>query len=207
MRGGERDVRSVTVPGPHGSPAVDQTFNNFNNLSIANQIATAIAAASTLGGLNITVPGPGQTVPPPPSNTVTGGVNELVITAGGSYHIPPGSPGAPDFVVVLDNTAPVTIFGSPNTSVWGGGSQVTIVDAAMTTLSEGAGNAVATLSGAGDVLAGNDQKDTVTAAGNAESLAGGAGTNLLIASGANDTISAEESRRSSLRQPRRAAWY
>jgi Ca2+-binding RTX toxin-like protein len=181
---------SVTVPGPHGSPAVDQTFSNFSNFSIANQIATAIAAASTLGALNITVPGPGQTVPAPPPNPVAGGVNELVVTAGGSYHIPAGSPGAPDYVVVLNNTAPVTIFGSPNTSVWGGGSQVTIVDAALTTLSEGAGNAVATLTGAGDVLAGNDQKDTLTAAGNAESIAGGAGANLLIDSGTNDTISA-----------------
>jgi hypothetical protein len=181
---------SVTVPGPHGSPAVDQTFGNLNNLSIANQIATAIAAASALGGLNTTVPGQGQTVPNPPSNTVTGGVNELVITAGGSYHIPAGSSGAPDYVVVLDNTAPVTIFGSPNTSVWGGGSQVTVVDAATITLSEGAGNAVAMLSGAGDVLAGNNLNDTLTAAGNTESIAGGTGTNLLIASGANDTISA-----------------
>ncbi len=182
---------SVTVPGPHGSPAVDQTFGNLNNLSIANQIATAIAAASALGGLNTTVPGPGQTVPNPPSNTVTGGVNELVITAGGSYHIPAGSPGAPDYVVVLDNTAPVTIFGSPNTSVWGGGSQVTIVDAATVTLSEGAGNAVVMVSGAGDLLAGNNLNDTLTAAGNTESIAGGTGTNLLIASGANDTISAQ----------------
>ena len=181
---------SITVPGPHGSSAVDQTFSNFSNFSIANQIATAIAAASTLGALNITVPGPGQTVPAPPPNPVAGGVNELVVTAGGSYHIPAGSPGAPDYVVVLNNTAPVTIFGSPNTSVWGGGSQVTIVDAALTTLSEGAGNAVATLTGAGDVLAGNDQKDTLTAAGNAESIAGGAGANLLIDSGTNDTISA-----------------
>ena len=54
---------SVTVPGPHGSPAVDQTFSNFNNNAIALQIANAIAAASTLGGLNVTVPGPNNTVP------------------------------------------------------------------------------------------------------------------------------------------------
>ena len=180
----------VTVPGPHGT-TVNQTFSNFNNNAIALQIANAIAAASTLGALSITTVSGGPTVPNPPSNTVTGAVNELVITAGGVYSIPAGSKGAPDYAVVLNNTAPVTIFGSPNTSVWGGASQVTIVDAAITTLSEGAGNVAATLTGAGEVLAGNNQSDTLTAAGKAETISAGAGANLLIASGANDTISAQ----------------
>ena len=181
---------SVTIPGS-GASTVSQTFGNTNNVLIAQQIANAIAAASTSGGLNVTVPGPGNTVPDPPPNSVTGGVNELVITAGGVYSIPAGSKGAPDYLVVLENAAPVTIFGSPNTSIWGGGSQVTIVDPAVTALSEGAGNAVVTLTGAGDILAGNNQDDTITAAGNAESISAGTGNNLLFVSGSHDTVSAQ----------------
>ncbi len=203
MRGRRtRCLKSVTVPGPNKS-TVTQAFGNTNNLLIAQQIANAIAAASAAGGLNVTVPGPGNTVPDPPPNSVTGGINELTITSGGVYSIPAGSAGSPDYLVVLDNTAPVTIFGSPNTSIWGGGSQVTVVDRVTTlpsaggvdnaviTLSEGAGNAMVTLTGAGHKLAGNNQNDTITAAGNAESISAGTGNNLLFVSGSNDTVSAQ----------------
>ena len=192
-------MADVTVPGQSGS-TVTQTFGNTNNLLIAQQIAHAIAAASASGGLNITVPGGGNTVRNPPPNSVTGGINELLITAGGVYSIPAGSAGSPDYLVVLNNNnnAPVTIFGSPNTSIWGGGSQVTIVDGAATaggadnavyTLSEGAGNAVVTLTGAGDTLAGNNQNDTLTAAGSNESISAGS-NNSIVVNGTSDTVDA-----------------
>ena len=68
------------------------------------------------------------------------------ISKGGDYTIPPGSGAAPDYVVILNSTDPVTIHGAPNSSIWGGGGgQVTIIDPATITLSEGAGNAVVTL--------------------------------------------------------------
>ena len=58
-------------------------------------------------------------------------------------------------------------------------------------LSEEAGNAAVTINGSGDVLAGNNQNDTLTAAGVAGSISGGTGTNLFLDLGANDTISAQ----------------
>ena len=190
---------SVTVPGLSGS-TITQTFGNQQNFLLAQQFANEIVAASRSDGLNITdASTTGGAIPPPPANSVSGGVNELIITAGGVYSIPAGSQGAPDYLVILDNTAPVTIFGSPNTSIWGGGSHVTIVDPSTTVLSEGAGDAVATLTGAGDVLAGNNQNDTLLAAGTAESIAAGTGTNSLFASGTNDLHLCARHKRHALR--------
>ena len=158
-------MASVTVPGT-GSSTIGQIFGNANNAAIAQQIADAINAADTAGRLIVKAP-PGKSgnVPPPPTNP--GGINELVISKGGDYTIPPGSGAAPDYVVILNSTDPVTIHGAPNSSIWGGGGgQVTIIDPATITLSEGAGNAVVTLTGARDTLAGNNQDDTLTAVGN-----------------------------------------
>jgi Ca2+-binding RTX toxin-like protein len=171
----------VTVPG--GSTPIGQVFGNSNNSFVASQIATAIAQAALAHNLDlrsVTVPG---AVVPPPFNP--GGVNELVISAGGDYSIPSStSSDNPDYVVVLNSTDPVTIHGAPNSSIWGGAGQVTIVDPATVTLSEGAHNPVVNLIGDGDLLAANDSAETVTASGaNDTILAGGGQSNITLSGG------------------------
>ncbi len=126
-------MATVTVPGTGGS-TIGEGFGNSSNLALAQQIANALAAASGAGKLQVTTAS-STTVSPPPSNP--GGVNELIINAGGDYTVPGGSPpGTPDWVVILDSTAAVTIHGSPNMSVWGGLNTDTIIDPAAIVLSE-----------------------------------------------------------------------
>ena len=180
-------MTAITVPGADGSK-ISETFGNPNNTALAQHIANALAGALNAGNLNISVAS-STSVGPPPSNP--GGVNELIINTGGDYTVPGGSPGSPDWVVILDSTAPVTIHGSPNMTVWGGLNTDTIVDPAAIALSETAGDAVVTVSGTGDILAGNNANDTLTASGNGASIAGGFGTNALFALGSNDTVSAQ----------------
>ena len=177
---------SVTVPGADGSE-VTGIFGNGSNFAIAQQISLALAAANEAGNLLVSTVSGSESIPEPTS----GAVNELLLgdIDGGQVTIPSGSPG---YVVVLQNTGPLTITGGSNTTIFGGaGGQITILDPALITLDEAAGNATATLTGTGDILAGNNFNDTLTAAGTGESIAGGTGTNLLSALGANDTISAQ----------------
>jgi Ca2+-binding RTX toxin-like protein len=187
-------MASVTVPGSNSATtSVTTTYGNDSNFALAQQIADALAQAAKLGALTVTTVS-GGSVPPPPTSTVPGAINELIIESGGVYSIPAGSKDAPDYVVVLDNTDPVTIFGAGNSSIMGGsGGKVTIVDPAVITLSEGAGDATVTLteSDTDAVLAGNNHNDTLTALGVRQSIAGGTGTNSFYALGANDTVSAQ----------------
>jgi Ca2+-binding RTX toxin-like protein len=185
-------MASVTIPGAGSS--IVETFGNQANLQLATQIRDALAAANTAGLLTVTTVagGPNVNVPLPPTVSA-GGVNELVINAAGSYTIPAGSAGAPDYVVVIDSATAggVTIHGAANSTILGGNTHVTIIDPALIVLPEGAGNAAVTINGSGDVLAGNNQNDTLTAAGVAGSISGGTGTNVFFDLGANDTISAQ----------------
>ena len=185
-------MTSVTIPGT-GSSTITETFGNTANLQLATQIRDALVSASlqTPSLLNVSTTATPGLVAGPPLATHTGQINELVITAGGDYTIPAGSAGAPDYVVVLDSLAPVTIHGAPNATILGGLANVTIIDPAAIVLSEQNGNATATISGTSDVLVGNNQKDTLTASGVAGSISGGTGTNVFIDLGSNDTISAQ----------------
>ncbi len=182
-------MASVTIPGT-GSSSITETFGNTANLQLATQIRDALVSASAGGRLNVTTTA-SLNVPGPPPLTTAGQINELVITAGGDYTIPAGSAGAPDYVVVLDSLAPVTIHGAPNATILGGLAKVTIIDPADIVLSEQNGNATAIISGTGDVLVGNNQSDTLTASGVAGSISGGTGTNVFIDLGSQDTISAQ----------------
>jgi Ca2+-binding RTX toxin-like protein len=180
-------MSSITVPGSGGSP-ISETFDNPTNAALAQQIANALAVASKAGTLNVTTAS-STSVPAPPSNP--GGVNELIINAGGSYTVQGGSSPATSWAVILDSAAPVTVHGSANTTVWGGLNTDTIViDPSAIVLSESAGDAAVTVTGTGDVVAGNNHNDTLTAAGNAQSIAGGTGSNLFFSLGSNNTISA-----------------
>jgi Ca2+-binding RTX toxin-like protein len=186
-------MASVTVPGagPTGfnTGAVSEIFGNSNNALLAQQISNAIAFAGP-GHVNVMEPVFG--VPPAPPATKAGDINELLITAGGSYNIPAGSAGHADYVVILDiqDSKAVTIVGGPNTTVWGGGAQVTIVDPATTTVAESAGNATVTLTAAdvGAVVAGNNQNDTLSAGGANDTIFAGTGNNLLSASATGDVL-------------------
>ena len=185
-------MASVTIPGAVPGSPITETFGNTANLTLALQIRDALVAAGNAGVLNVTVAG-GGLVSGPPTNTPAGGVNELVINAAGSYTIPAGSAGRPDYVVVIDpaTSGNVTIHGAANSTILGGNAHVTIVDPDLIVLGEEAGNAAVTINGIGDVLAGNNLDDTLTAAGFQGSIAGGTGRNLFRDLGANDTISAQ----------------
>jgi len=182
-------MTSVTIPGPDGSVIVQDYSSASDSLQIAKQIAATLLGADITGKLDITTISV-QNAPAPPPPTNPGGVNELIIDAGGNYTIPAGSANAPDWVVVLNTTEAVTINGSPNTSILGGNGLVTISDPSAIALAEGAGNATATISGSGDVLAGNSHNDTLVGTGADQSIFGGAGSNLIIAAGDAATVSA-----------------
>ena len=169
-----------------GASTISESFDNANNFALAQQIANALAAASKAGTLNVTTAS-STSVPPPPPNP--GGINELIIATGGDYTIPGGTPpGSPDWVVILDSTAPVTIHGSPNMSVWGGLNTDTIIDPAAIVFSEFAGDAAVTVSGIGDVVAGNNHNNTIAAAGANDTISAGAGNNVLSSTGAANVI-------------------
>src|SRR4051812_48204079 len=166
---------SVTVPGAHSS-TITATFDNSSNFGLAQQIADALAAAGKDGSLSVTSVHGKSPIP----NPISGELNELILgdVPGGQVTIPSASPG---YVVVLQNEHPLTITGGPNTTIFGGaGGGVTVNDPAAIVLAEEAGNASATVSGNGDVLAGNNLNDTLTAAGANESVAGGTGNNLIF---------------------------
>jgi len=180
-------MASVTIPGTGDSLIVEQ-FSSGASLALARQIAATLLGASVGGTLNVTAAS-STNVPPPPA--IPGkSVNELVINAGGDYTIPAATGGAPPWVVVLNSTDPVTIHGSQNTSILGGRGPVTISDPSAIALAEGAGDAKATIAGAGDVLAGNSHNDTLVGTGADQSIFGGTGSNLIISSGAAATVSA-----------------
>ena len=183
-------MASVTVPGT-GSSTIRETFGNQANLQLANQIRDALVIASANNRLNVANALDPAHVPTPPAALAPGGINELVITVGGWYNIPAGDASHPDYVVVLQTIQDVTINGAANTSIWGGAGKLTIVDPAMSTIAEEAGSATVTATGDGEIVAGNNFSDHLTAAGNNESIVGGTGTgNLFLAMGTNDTISA-----------------
>ncbi|HME27347.1 MAG TPA: calcium-binding protein [Acetobacteraceae bacterium] len=176
----------VTVPGGDGS-TIAEVFDNQFNHALAQQISEALNAASKAGSLHITTAdSPSEVLPP-----TAAGTNQLIITGGGDYTIPASlTPGASDYVVVLDTKANVTIHGSPNLSVWGGLSVTTISDPTVVTIAEEAGNATATLTTAdpGAIVAGNNFNDTISSAGANDTIQAGTGSNVLSASGSSALI-------------------
>ena len=107
-------MASVTIPGAAPGSPITETFGNTANITLALQIRDALVAANTAGVLEVTTVAGGGLVAGPPTNTLAGGVNELVINGAGSYTIPAGSAGAPDYVVVVNPTISggVTIHGA-----------------------------------------------------------------------------------------------
>ncbi len=174
---------SVTVPGT-GTSTISEAFNNQYNSALAQQIADALAAASNAHTLNITTASGGVS-PPAPSLP---GTNELIILSGGDYTIPAATGGISDYVVVLDTASPVTIHGGPNASIWGGLGPTTLSDPALITIAESAGAVPVTITGTGDLVAGNNANDTIIGLGNNATIQSGTGNNVLSVGGANNFI-------------------
>ena len=119
---------TVTVPGPGGT-SVSLSFTGTANIGLAQQIANALAAASGAGTLvtgspinytggSIPLGTPGQT-------------EELVLNASvsGSFTVPPAASGVTEVLILPpDDTNAITIHGSPNLSILGGGGNVTVID-------------------------------------------------------------------------------
>jgi Ca2+-binding RTX toxin-like protein len=187
-------MASVTVPGSNG-PGNSATFGNQFNQALAQQISNALAAANFANALNITTAAGGVSPPVPPAVTTPGGINELVISSGGDYTIPAGQSSGSDYVVLLNTTSPVTVHGAPNTTIFGGLGSTTVIDSAVVTIAEEAGNAIANLTSSDSaVLAGNNSNDQLTAFGANQSIAGGTGANNMFALGTGDTIRSSGSR-------------
>lgn len=82
---------SVTVPGTNGS-TITEVYGNPNSARLAQQISDALGAALSAHSLLVTAaPNPGFTIPAPTTNP--GGIDELVISAGGVYSIPAATGG------------------------------------------------------------------------------------------------------------------
>ena len=120
-----------------GGTTVAMTFHGSLNAAVAQQIADSVDAASANGTLSFATYSGGGSLP-----TVASGFTQEVIlppTLSGSVTIPAATAGAQQ-LLVLTNTAPITIHGSPNLQIIGGGpNNVTIVDPASIVLADNGG--------------------------------------------------------------------
>lgn len=192
-------MSGVTVQGTTSSSPVTHTYNNTQNQALAQQISNAIAQANNDGTLFVqNYSADHGTLPTVPAGKVgeliidgTGGYNDVTVPASYSY-------------VVTNNTAstPITVHGSPNTSIFGGGNSVTVIDPAAITLgdtSSGSTNVIALTPADAPYNAAVGNGHNTVYAGGSGTVSGGTGTNqlnagsgtgsnLLISQGVNDTI-------------------
>lgn len=193
---------TVTVPGSStGSPAFTYTFStSTTGLTVAQQIANALAAAVTSGTLNVTsttVTG-ASTVSAAPT---VGSVRELIIapTASGAYSVPSGYlvlneaqatvGGTVTGVAVTINAAPGTIILTGN----GGGLFTESGSGGATIVASGGNNVISQTGGNGGsgtiFLAGGSGNDTISGDG-AGTIASGSGTDSIFSNNNFDFISA-----------------
>jgi Ca2+-binding RTX toxin-like protein len=160
---------SITVPGSASTPTL--SFVGSSNVGLAQQIAASLAAAATSGLLEVINYTGGSTIP-----TETPGTTEELAyspTVPGSITIPAAASGVNE-VLVVDNTAPVTIHGNPSVSILGG-TNVTIIDPNFV----GLGGIVTTT--AADAV-------TITAANSGSTISMGYGNESVVALSSADTI-------------------
>lgn len=187
-------MASVTVPGPTSNISVSAVYNNAGgNSQVAQQIADLLANASNSSALSITTVGGSELVPPPV--TTAGTVNELLLgtVTGGQVTIP--SSGSTGYVVVYDSDAPITIHGSPNTTVLGGSGNITIIDPVSLVVGDvnastpgGNDTLILTSSDSKSSATGNNGNDTIVAAGSDDTITGGTGHNVLSSTGSTNFI-------------------
>jgi len=174
---------SVTVPGP--SSPIHLTFSTPLNVSLADQIAFALAEAAANHTLTVVDYTGGPTIPTLPS----GSTEELVLspTVSGSVTIPAAASGVAE-VLVLNNSQPITIHGTPGLEILGGDKNVTIIDPTIIDL---ANNGLTTNTDSVTVTAGDSPyvvamrpgSETVVGLGSG-TIAGGVGANFINVSGA-----------------------
>lgn len=185
-------MASVTVPGTGGSEiSISAVYNNTSNNLVAQQIAGLLANAASLSSLSITSVSGSGTIPPP----AVGTVNELLLgtVTGGQVTIP--SSGSAGYVVVYDSSAPITIHGSPNTTVLGGSGNITIIDPVNLVVGDvnastpgGNDTLILTSSDSKSSATGNNGNDTIAAAGNDDTITSGTGHNILSSTGLTNII-------------------
>jgi hypothetical protein len=175
---------TVTVPGI--TAPITLAFTGSLNISLADQIAAALNAASAAGTLTKVDYTTGATVPPAPS----GNIEELVLspTVSGSITVPAAASGVTE-VLVVQNSQPITIHGNANLSIIGGNANVTIIDP---TVFDYADNGLTTNTDAVTVTAADSPyivamrtgSETVVGLGSG-TISGGLGANFINVSGAD----------------------
>ena len=198
-------MASVTIPGAGPSP-ITETFGNTANLQLALRSEMRWYQPATL--VSSTSPDAGPRACSWASLLDAGGINELVIIAGGDtpyrqdQRVHPTTSWSSTRLLAGD----VTITARRTQPSWAGShmSRSSIRDYRS---GRGSGNATATINGIGDVLAGNNLNDTLTAAGFKGSIAGGTGTNLFRDLGATTPFPrrATATRSSAVRTARRSS--
>jgi Ca2+-binding RTX toxin-like protein len=185
-----------------GGTIVPMTVTGTLNAALAQQIASALDTASVNGTLSYATYTGSGSIP----TVASGSTQELILppTLSGSVTIPAASAGVQQ-ILLATNTAPITINGSPNLQILGGGSgNVTISDPASIVLLD---NGATTYTDAVTVTAADSPytvamrsgRETVVATGSG-TIAGGSlknlidvsqstGSNLIISEGSGgDTV-------------------
>jgi len=166
-------MATTTVPGGPGGQPLTFTFGGSAGLTVAQQIANALAAASKAGTLSPSTvsASTGSTVIPAPS--VAGGTSDLVIESATVATTVTGTSSVPGSNIVTNNsTTPSTITAGPNVQLFTG-----TVGGVYTAM--GTGAEIGALGG----------NNTITASAPGETIGGGAGSNLLIATGGDTVVS------------------
>jgi len=165
---------TVTTPGSGGNTTtpISYSFGSSAGLSIAQQIANALASAGHLSVTSST----GGTIPAP--TTVSGTLQDLQLSGAPTSSIPAGYN-----VVQNNNSGASTITAGPGTAILSSTGGGLFVLSGPATIAAAGGNNVISQSGAGSVqIAGGTGNNTITAAGTGGTVAGGTGTDLITIS-------------------------
>jgi Ca2+-binding RTX toxin-like protein len=171
---------SVTVPGT-GSGQITYTFTSGAGLTVAQQIAAALATAGTTGTLSVTSSSSGGNVASPTNPNVT---NELVLTGSNASSVPAG-------YGYISNTAggSSTINAASGTAILSSTGGGLFTETGPATIAAAGGNNVISQTGAGAInLAGGSGANTISAAGTSGTVSGGTGTDVMSVTGSNETI-------------------
>lgn len=169
-------MATTTVPGGPGGTPLTFTFGGTAGLTVAQQIANALGAASKAGTLTQTTVSASTGSITIPVTTVAGGVgvSDLIIESTSGPTTVNGASTVPGTTYIVTNysTTPSTIAAGPNVELFTG-----TVGGVFSAI--GTGAEIGALGG----------NNTITASGPGETIGGGAGSNLLIATGGDTVVS------------------
>jgi Ca2+-binding RTX toxin-like protein len=177
---------SITVPGTGSTPnPISLKFTTPYNISLADQIALALAEAAASHTLTVVNYTGGPSIPTlPPGST-----EELVLspTVSGSITVPAAASGVTE-VLVITNSQPLTIHGTPGLEILGGDKNLTIIDP---TVIDYADNGLTTNTDAVTVTSADSPYEVAMRAGSetvvglgSGTIGGGVGANYINLSGA-----------------------